>query len=92
MYTLSKNACSIAAITLAFNAGSAQVALVNFTLTGDVVYVDSGDLFGLNGGETVSVVGMFDDVVLTGRSGTISFASIPGNSFTVTAGSYTFTH
>lgn len=91
MDTLSKKACTLALVALAFGAGSAQAALVNFTLTGDVVYADGGNLFGLNSGDTVSVVGVFDDAVLTGGAGTVSFASVPGNSFTVTAGNYTFT-
>lgn len=91
MDTLSKKACTLALVALAFGAGSAQAALVNFTLTGDVTYADGGNLFGLNGGDTVSVVGVFDDAVLTGGAGIVSFASVPGNSFTVTAGSYTFT-
>lgn len=91
MDTLSKKACTLALVALAFGAGSAQAALVNFTLTGDVIYADTGNLFGLNSGGTVSVSGVFDDAVLTGGAGAVSFtSSFPSNSFTVTAGSYTF--
>lgn len=90
MNTLSKKACSLAVIALAFCAGSAQAAQVNFTLTGSVIYADPGNLFNLVGGNTVSVTGIFDDSVLSGGTGTVSFASGSGNSFTVTAGNFTF--
>lgn len=90
MNTLSKKACSLAVIALAFGAASVQAAQVNFTLTGSVIYADAGNLFNLLGGDTVSVTGIFDDAVLTGGTGTVSFASGSGNSFTVTAGDFTF--
>ncbi|MDP3420794.1 MAG: PEP-CTERM sorting domain-containing protein [Thiobacillus sp.] len=90
MNTLSKKACSLAVIALAFGAASAQAAQVNFTLTGSVIYADSPNLFDLVGGDTVSVTGLFDDAVLSGGTGTVSFASGSGNSFTVTAGNLTF--
>lgn len=90
MNTLSKKACTLAVIALAFGAGSAQAAQVNFTLTGSVIYADSPNLFLLASGDTVNVTGVFDDAVLTGGTGTVSFASGSGNSFTVTAGNFTF--
>lgn len=91
MRTFTKIASPLAAVALSLGVGSAQAALVNFTLTGEVVYADVGNGFGLNGGDAVSVVGTFDDSVLSGGTGTVSFASGSGNSFTVTAGSYSFT-
>lgn len=89
MLTLPKIASSMAAIVLSIGISSAEAAMVNFTLTGDVIYADSGNLFNLTSGDTVSVVGSFDDSVLTGGTGTVSFAT--NGSFTLTAGDYTFT-
>jgi hypothetical protein len=91
MRTISKIASPLAAIALSLGVGSAQAALVNFTLTGEVIYADAGNGFSLNSGDTVSVIGTFDDSVLTGGTGTVDFSAVPGNSFTVTAGSFTFT-
>lgn len=92
MRNLPKIASFLAAIALIFGIGSAQAALVNFTLTGGVVYADPGNGFNLNGGDTVSVAGVFDNSVLLGGTGNVSFnGSNINNTFTVTAGSYTFT-
>lgn len=91
MRTLSKIACPIAAIALSLGVGSAQAAMVNFTLTGSVVYADAGNGFGLNFGDPVTVVGTFDDSVLSGGTGSVDFSGVPGNSFSITAGSYSFT-
>lgn len=95
MRTTTKTVSTLAAVALTLSVGSAQAALVNFTLTGDVVFAQPGNLFGLtNDGNPVTsiitVTGTFDDSVLTGGSGTIDFRTVPGNSFTLQAGSYTF--
>ena len=88
MRILTKMAVSLIAVgTLGL--GSAQAALMNFTLTGDVSYADS-NLFNLVGGDSVTVVGTFDDSVLSGGTGSVSFAGT-GNTFVVTAGDATFT-
>lgn len=91
MSTLSKLASPLAVIALCMASAGTQAAQVNFTLTGEVIYGDFGNLFGLGTGDPVSVVGTFDDSVLTGGTGTVDFSGVPGNSFTVTAGNYTFT-
>lgn len=71
--------------------GTAQAALVNFTLTGDVDTVaDPGNVFGLNLGDTITASGTFDDAVLTGGTGNISFGDGSGNSITLNVGSITY--
>lgn len=89
MRTTTKLANALAAVAMALSVGSAQAALVNFTLTGEVVFANP-NLFGLASGNTITVTGTFDDAVLTGGSGTIDFRTVPGNSFTLQAGSYSF--
>jgi hypothetical protein len=92
MRNFNKVTGSLAAITLALSIGSAQAAMVNFTLTGTVVFADAGNLFGLNGGDAVSVVGSFDDSVLTLGTGTVLFDAFnTGNTFNVTTGDFSFT-
>lgn len=90
MRTLTKTASTLAAISFALGLGSAQAATWNFTLTGEVILADSPNDYNLSGGSPVTVTGIFDDSVLTGGTGVISFAT-PGNSFTVTAGDAIFT-
>ena len=73
---------------------SAQAALVNYTITGDVLFGDEyGDLnaFGLTAGDTITATGIFDDSVLTSGSGTVLFNEGSGNSMTLLVGSETFT-
>ena len=70
--------------------GSAQAALMNFTLTGEVSYADS-NLFNLAAGDSVTVDGTFDDGVLSGGTGSVYFDAGSGNTFVVTAGDATFT-
>lgn len=93
MRTLSKLAGSVAVIALSLGIGSAQAALINFTLTGEVIYADTPNGYNLSGNSPVTVVGVFDDSVLTSGTGTISFAdgNIYGNTFTLTAGDIIFT-
>lgn len=97
---------SVAALALSLSVvGTTQAALVNFTLTGEVVYADVGNDFNLNGqqddgmgggipgtGSLVTVVGFFDDDVLMGGLGTVDFSSGSGNSFTIYAGNYTYSN
>lgn len=93
MRNTSKMASALAAVALAFGMGSAQAALWNFTLSGEVVYADTPNDYNLASTSPVTVVGIFDDSVLTGGTGTISFATGNpyGNTFTVTAGDILFT-
>lgn len=90
MRTLPKIASSLTAVALLFGIGSAQAALVNFTLTGVVDSAQADNIYGLKKEGTVSVAGIFDDSVLSSGLDEISFAPI-SNSLTVTAGSYSFT-
>lgn len=91
MRILTKMAIPLIAVAAGLGLGSAQAAMVNFTLTGDVQYAGSGNLFNLTVGDSVTVAGTFDDAVLSGGTGTVSFASGSGNDFVITAGDYTFT-
>ncbi len=81
----------LVASALMLGTGAAHAALVNFSLTGDVdAWADSGNSYGLNMGDTISATGMFDDSVLTGGTGTVSFGSGSGNSLTLNVGNFTF--
>jgi hypothetical protein len=86
MYNLIKMARPLAAVALALGVGSAQAALLNFTLTGDVWWSAEANDF-------VQVVGTFNDDALTGGTGVISFmpGNLYGNTFVVTVGDITFT-
>lgn len=88
-----KMVSQLAGAALVFGMGSAQAALWDFTLTGAVVYAYVPNDYNLSESSLVTVVGTFDDSVLTGGTGTISFASgnAYGNTFTLTAGDITFT-
>lgn len=92
MNMIRKACCAIVVgFGLILGTGAAQAALVNFTLTGDVdLFADSGNSYGLNMGNTISATGTFDDGVLTGGTGTVSFGSGSGNSLTLNVGSSTF--
>jgi hypothetical protein len=79
----------LTALLLALNAGSVQANFVNFTLTGNVIYADSGNGFNLSS-ETQSVSLLFEDSVLSGGSGVVSFGNGSGNTLSVVAGSYSF--
>lgn len=94
MLKFKKNVLLIATtLTALFCTSVANAALVNFEITGDVLAGDEfGDLndFGLDWNDTVTATGTFDDSVLTGGSGTISFASGSGNTLTISVGTETF--
>lgn len=89
MRNTSKMASALAAVALSFSMGSAQAALWDFTLTGEVIFADDTNDFNLSGGSPVTVSGTFDDGVLAGGTGTILFTGL--NTFTVTAGDIEFT-
>jgi hypothetical protein len=87
-------ASSLMAIALFFGVGSAQAALVNFTLSGVVDSAVADNVYGLKVADTVNVVGTFDDSVLSGGIDDVLFDKYySSHSFTLTAGSsYTFTN
>lgn len=93
MSTINKTGCTVLlAMSLLASSAIAQAALVNYELTGTVdEWADTPNDFGLNMGDTISATGTFDDSVLSGGTGVISFGSGSGNSMTLVAGSYTFT-
>lgn len=67
----------------------ARAALVNFELTGDV-QAAIGNPYGLSVGDTILASGTFDDSVLMGGTGTVSFADMTNN-MSISVGSATFT-
>lgn len=88
MRTVTKSVSTLAAVCMTLGMGSAHAALWNFTLDGTIMYADEPNDYNLSLGSTVTVTGTFDDSVLTGGTGTISFATGNpyGNTFTVNAG------
>lgn len=80
-------------LALCFLGSSAitHAALVNFELTGTVdLQADSGNVFDLSLTDTISVSGTFDDSILTGGTGIVSFGSGSGNTMAMVVGSQTF--
>ena len=85
---------TILAFAMLIGVSSAQAALVNYTVTGDVLLGDElGDYnaFGLTAGDTITASGVFDDSVLSAGSGTISFGSGSINTMTLFIGTEIFT-
>jgi len=83
---------SIAAAVMVMGVGTAQAALLSYTITGDV-YVgnESGaNAFGLSAGDNITATGIFDDSPLSGGTGTVSFGSGSGNTMTIYVGTETF--
>lgn len=80
---------SILAIIL--TASSANAALVNFTITGDVLVGSetAHNDYGLTAGDTIKAFGVFDDSALIGGTGTIIFDDMNANTLTISAGSLT---
>ena len=77
---------SVFAALLVIN--SANAALVNFTITGDILVggeVAHND-YGLDAGDTITVTGTFDDSALTSGTGTINFDGTNGNNLSINAG------
>jgi hypothetical protein len=94
MTTMYKTATRcIAATVLFFALGNAQAALVSYEITGEVLSGEdfAPNVFGLTAGDIITATGIFDDAVLTGGAGTVSFASGSGNSMTISVGIETFT-
>ena len=82
--------CFLTLISMA----SAQAALVNYTITGDVLLGDElGDYnaFELTLGDTITASGVFDDSALSAGSGTILFGSGSINTMTLYIGTEIFT-
>ncbi len=71
--------------------GIALAAIVNFVVIGYVVFAHSGNLFGLESGDTVTIVGSYDDSALVNGTGSISFGAGSGNTFTMVAGDRIYT-
>ncbi len=93
MSTFRKTGCA-ALLTCCMVLGTtgAQAAPVNFTLTGDVnLYAAPGNIFGINTGDDVIVTGTFDDSVLSGGSGTVSFGQGSSNAFSLGFAGFTLT-
>ena len=93
MNIIKKSGCTVLlALGLLGSSAITHAALVNYELTGTVdVWADTPNDFGLNMGSTISATGTFDDSILSGGTGVVSFGSGSGNSMTLTVGSYTFT-
>ena len=93
MRILNKVGSTLTAIVLVLGTSSAQAALWNFTLTGEVIFADDPNDYNLSNLSPVTVAGLFDDSTLTAGTGTISFATGNpyGNTFVVTAGDILFT-
>lgn len=101
MYKINKiTGFVIAALMLLTNAAGVSAAYVDFTINGTVTTslpigkVKGTDVYygDLLAGDTVTVVGSFDNSALAGDgSGMIDFSSGSGNSFTINAGTLTFT-
>lgn len=87
-----KTGCTVLlALCLLGSSAVTHAALVNYELTGTVdVLADDGNIFGLSMGNFISVTGTFDDSVLTGGTGIVSFGDGSGNSMTMVVGSETF--
>ncbi len=92
MSIIKKTGCTVfLALGLLGSSAITNAALVNYGLTGTVdLLADSGNSYGLNMGDIISATGTFDDSVLTGGTGIISFGSGSGNSMTLVVGSETF--
>lgn len=83
---LYKNLCAV--LVMAFFS-AAHAAQVNFELTGYVDYAGFSNPYGLSAGDTISATGTFDDSVLSGGTGVISFADF-GNDMIFSVGSMTY--
>lgn len=79
---------------LMFSLGNAQAALVNYTITGEVLFGDEDgypNIFGLGAGDTITATGTFDDSVLTAGAGEVLFGNGSGNTMTIEVGTATYT-
>jgi hypothetical protein len=79
------------AITLCIASTSASAIPLNFSFYGTIDSAVTGNAFGLDVGDTVTVSGMFDDDPLTGMGvEVISFGEGTGNMLQIAAGLITF--
>jgi hypothetical protein len=86
------------ALSVLIGVSSAQAALVNYSITGEVSIGDEvfPNVFGLTGnsglpgGDTITATGVFDNNVLINGTGTVVFGFNSGNSMTITVGTATF--
>ena len=83
----------ITTLLLMFSLGTANAALVNYVITGDVLSGDdfAPNVFGLTAGDTITATGIFNDSALTSGSGFIDFSSGSGNTMTINVGTEIFT-
>ncbi len=83
----------VTSLLLMFSLNSANAALVNYVITGDIVSGDdyAPNVFGLTSGDTITATGTFDDSVLVAGSGVIDFSMGSGNTMTINVGTETFT-
>ena len=82
----------VSIFALTAGVGEVQAALVDFTLVGTVSTADTGNGFGLNIGDLITVTGTFDDSMLSGTSTeNVVFSATSGNNLNIVAGSKSFT-
>ena len=84
-----------AAILLVISTSHAQAALVDFTLTGEVTYVDSWGLnvFDLSVGDTVTATATFDDSLISWGYSTVDFSDpYLGIDMVITVGTGTYSN
>lgn len=77
------------AVTFLISVSNVNAALMNFTITGDVIFGEEGGIqnaFALVAGDTISLTGVFDDNALLNGNGTISFGASSGNSLSISFG------
>ena len=77
---------------LLLTAGTAQAAMVNFTLTGEITNLDLTNPYGLSIGDMVTAEGVYDDSILSiAPEGTFIDFSTGYNNMTISIGSITYT-
>lgn len=88
-----KTGCAaLVACCMALGTTGAHAALVNFTLTGTTdEWTIAPNVFGVGVGDTVTVTGTFDDSVLSGGTGTVSFDQSTGNTLAISFPNVSFT-
>jgi hypothetical protein len=85
--SITRSSASMAAFLLLVCGGSAQAALVNFTLSGTVDGTFGGSPYGLNVGSTITASGVFDDAAISSSSHTVYFdQSHSSNALSISAG------
>lgn len=88
MSVFRKNMHAFIGMVLMVVASSANAALVNYTVTGDVLL--GTNPFGLVPGDTITATGQLDDSVLIDGTGSILFGSGSGNTMTINVGNTEF--